>query len=108
MSCNNFNQLRRNFPLFAPYLFKFICCLLIIVKSLVPCCKICSLLVAEVACCKKLLVTPSKICSFTSKFERVNVEEGKGLNHLIDMEERIIRFLKGLENQGETSEKIKK
>ena len=30
----------------------------------------------------------------TSKFKRVNIEEGKALNHLIHMEERIIRLLK--------------
>ena len=43
----------------------------------------------------------------TSKFKRVNIEEGKALNHLIHMEERIIRLLKSLESQGEISEKEK-
>ena len=47
----------------------------------------------------------SKILEDTSKFKRVNVEEGKALNHLIHMEERIIRLLKSLEKQDEISEK---
>ena len=47
----------------------------------------------------------SKILEDKSKFKRVNVEEGKALNHLIHMEERIIRLLKSLEDQGEVSEK---
>ena len=37
----------------------------------------------------------------------MNIEEGKALNHLIHMEEQIIRLLKSLENQGEISEKEK-
>ena len=45
----------------------------------------------------------SKILEDTSKFKRVNVEEGKALNHLIHMEERIIRLLKSLQDQGEIS-----
>ena len=49
----------------------------------------------------------SKILEGTSKFKRVNIEEGKALNHLIYMESGIICFLKGLENQGEISEKEK-
>ena len=51
---------RCNFSLVACYLLKFTRCSLLIVKSLVTRCKICSLLVAEVACCKKLLVTRCK------------------------------------------------
>ena len=47
----------------------------------------------------------SKILEGTSKFKRVNIEEGKALSHLIHMEERIIRLLKTLEDQGEISEK---
>ena len=39
---------------------------------------------------------------------RVNIDEGKTLNHLIHMEKRIIRLLKSLESQGEISEKKKK
>ena len=35
----------------------------------------------------------------------MNVEEGKALNHLIHMQERIIRLLKSLEDQSEISEK---
>ena len=50
----------------------------------------------------------SKILEDTSKFKRVNIEEGKALNHLIHMEERIIRLLKSLEDQGEICEKEKK
>ena len=49
----------------------------------------------------------SKILEDTSKFKRVNIEEGKSLNNFIHMEERIIRFLKSLEDQGEISEKEK-
>ena len=40
----------------------------------------------------------SKILEDTCKFKWVNVEEGKTLNHLIHMEERIIRLLKSLED----------
>ena len=47
----------------------------------------------------------SQILENTSKFKWVNVEEGKALNHLIHMEERIIHLLKSLEDQGEISEK---
>ena len=43
----------------------------------------------------------------TSKFKRVDIEEGKDLNHLIHMEERIIPLLKSPEGQGELSEKEK-
>ena len=50
----------------------------------------------------------SKILEDTSKFKRVNTEEGKSLNHLIHMEEWIIRLLKSLEDKGEISEKEKK
>ena len=37
----------------------------------------------------------------------MNIEEGKALNHLIHKEERIMCFLKSLEDQGEISEKEK-
>ena len=47
----------------------------------------------------------SKILEDTSKLKRVNVEEEKALSHLIHMEERIIRLLESLEDQGEVSEK---
>ena len=40
-----------------------------------------------------------------SIFKRPNVEELKALNHLIHMEEGIIRLLKSLEGQGKISEK---
>ena len=50
----------------------------------------------------------SKILEDTSKFKWANIEEGKALNHLIHMEERIIRLLKSLEDQSEISEKEKK
>ena len=49
----------------------------------------------------------SKILEDTSKFERVNIEEGKAVNHLIFIE-LILRLLKSLEDQGEISEKEKK
>ena len=47
----------------------------------------------------------SKILEDTSKFKRMNVKERKALNHLIHMEERIIRLLKSQEDQAEVSEK---
>ena len=37
----------------------------------------------------------------------MNIEEGKALNHLIHMEQRIISLLKSLEDQGEISQKEK-
>ena len=54
---------RRNFSLVARNLLKFTRCSLLVIKSLVTRCKICSLLVAEVLCCKKSLVTRRKIRS---------------------------------------------
>ena len=61
---------RRNFSLVAPYSLKFTRCSLLVVKSLVTCCKICSLLFAEVVRCKEsryslqnLLVTRCRSCS---------------------------------------------
>ena len=53
----------RNFSLVARYLLKFTRCSLLLVEPLVTRCKICSLLVAEVARCKKSLVTRCKIRS---------------------------------------------
>ena len=55
--------MRRNFSLVARYLLKFTRCSLLVVKSLVVRCKICSSLVVEVARCKKSLVTRCKIRS---------------------------------------------
>ena len=55
--------MRCNFSHVARYSLKFPRCLLLVAKSLVTCCKICSLLVAEVARCEKSLVTRCKICS---------------------------------------------
>ena len=49
----------------------------------------------------------SKILEDASKFKRANIEEGEALNHLIHIEERIIRLLKSLKDQGEISEKEK-
>ena len=54
---------RRNFSLVARYSLKFPRCSLLVVKSLVIRCKIRSLLVVEVARCKKSLVTRCKIHS---------------------------------------------
>ena len=51
------STLRRNFSLVTRYSLKFTRCSLLVVKSLVTRCKIRSLLVAEVARCKKSLVT---------------------------------------------------
>ena len=53
----------RNFSLVARYLLKFTRCSLLLVGPLVTRCKICSLLVAEVARCKKSLVTRCRSCS---------------------------------------------
>ena len=47
----------------------------------------------------------SKILENTSKFKRVNIEEGKALNRLIHIEERIIRLFKSLQDQSQISEK---
>ena len=47
----------------------------------------------------------NRILDDTSKFKRFYLEEGKVLNHVIDMEQRIIDFLKSLKNQNEISEK---
>ena len=55
------NKLRRNFSFVTRYSLKFTRCLLLVVKSLVTRCKICSLLLAEVARCKNSLVTRCKI-----------------------------------------------
>ena len=49
--------MRRNFSLVARYSLKFTHCSLLVVKSPVTRCKICSLLVAKVSLCKKPLVT---------------------------------------------------
>ena len=58
-----FTERRRKFSLVARYSLKFTRCLLLVVKSLVTCCKILSLPVAEIARCKKSLVTRCKIRS---------------------------------------------
>ena len=50
---------------------------------------------------------PSKVLKNTPKFKRVNIEEQRALNDFIHMEERIIRLLESLEDQGEISEKEK-
>ena len=57
------NKLRRNFSFVTRYSLKFTRCLLLVVKSLVTRCKIRSLLVVEVARCKKSLVTRCRSCS---------------------------------------------
>ena len=54
----------RNFSLVARYLLKFTRCSLLVVEPLVTRCKICSLLVVEVARCIKLLVTRCRNCWF--------------------------------------------
>ena len=66
------NKRRRNISLVARYSLKFTRCSLLLVKTFVTCCKIRLLLVAEVARCKKslvtrfqnLLVTRCRSCSF--------------------------------------------
>ena len=52
-----------SFSLLACYWLKFTCFSLLVLKSLVIRCKFCSLLVAEVARCKKSLVTHYRSCS---------------------------------------------
>ena len=59
----DWDKTRRNFSLVARYLLKFTRCSLLVVKSLVTLCKICSSLVVEVARCKKSLVTRCRSCS---------------------------------------------
>ena len=59
----DWDKTRRNFSLVARYLLKFTRCSLLVVKSLVVRCKICSSLVVEVARCKKSLVTRCRSCS---------------------------------------------
>ena len=49
----------------------------------------------------------SKILEGTSKFKKVNIEERKVMNHLIHIEERIIRLFKSLEDQVGISVKVK-
>ena len=49
----------------------------------------------------------SKILEDTSQFRRVNIKERKALNHLVHMEERIIRFLKSLEKRAKFLKKKK-
>ena len=66
-------KLRRNFSLVARYSFKFTCCLVLVVKSLVTRCKIRSLLAAEVARCKNSLVTRCRSC-LLQKFTRYSLQ----------------------------------
>ena len=47
----------------------------------------------------------NRILDDTSKLKRLHLEEGKVLNHIIHMEQRIIDILKSLKNQNEISEK---
>ena len=47
----------------------------------------------------------SQILDDTSKFKRLHLMEGKVLNPIIHMEQRIIDLLKSLKNQNEISEK---
>ena len=49
----------------------------------------------------------SKILEDTSQFRRVNIKERKALNHLVHVEERIIRFLKSLEKRAKFLKKKK-
>ena len=49
----------------------------------------------------------SKILEDTSQFKMVNIKERKALNHLVHMEERIIRFLKSLEKRAKFLKKKK-
>ena len=65
--------MRRNFSLVARYSFKFTCCLVLVVKSLVTRCKIRSLLAAEVARCKNSLVTRCRSC-LLQKFTRYSLQ----------------------------------
>ena len=65
---------RRNFSFVARYLLKFTRCSLLVVKSLVTLCKICSSLVVEVARCKKSLVTRCRSCSL-QKITRYSLQK---------------------------------
>ena len=67
--------------LFTRYSLKLTRCSLPVVKSLVTHCKIYSLLVAEVARCKKSLVTRCKICSLlVAKFLKSDSSTGASVN----------------------------
>ena len=59
--------MRRNFSLVARYSLKFTRCSLLVVKSLVARCKFCSLLVVEVARCKKSLA----ICCRSHSLQKI-------------------------------------
>ena len=66
---------RRNFSLVSRYSLKFSPCSLLFVKSLVTRCKIHSLLIVEVARCKKSLVTRCRSCSLqkTTRYSLQNL-----------------------------------
>ena len=72
---------RRNFSLVARYSLKFTRCLLLVVKSLITCCKIRSLLVAEVAPCKKSLLLVAEVARrenhslLVAKFARYSLQK---------------------------------
>ena len=68
------SKTRCNFSLAARYSLKFTPCLLLVVKSLVTCCKIHSLLVAEVIRCKNLLITRCRSCSL-QKITRYSLQK---------------------------------
>ena len=64
----------RNFSLVARYLLKFTRCSLLLVEPLVTRCKICSLLVAEVARCKNHSLLVSKVARYSlQKFTRYSL-----------------------------------
>ena len=63
VNLDKLTEMRRKFWLVSRYSLKFTRCSLLVVKSLVTRYKICSLLVAEIARCKKSLVTRCKISS---------------------------------------------
>ena len=56
------------------YSLKFTCCLLLVVKSVAARCKLRSLLVAEIACCKNSPVTRCRSCMLR-KFTRYSLQK---------------------------------
>ena len=74
--------MRHNFSLIARYSLKFTRCLLLVVKSVVARCKICSLLVVEVTRCKKItryplqkLLVAKNYSLLVAKFARYSLQK---------------------------------
>ena len=86
------DHMRRNFSLCARYSLKFTRCSLLVVKSLVTRCKIRSLLVAEVARCKKSLITRRRSCSL-QKITRYSLQNALVTRWRSCSLQKVIRYL---------------